>query len=192
MNKTMSVVYKVLFVSAFSLISLSALADFDIKGEVKMVYPTGAKESSKMSIGYVAKEYDHTFKIGKAEYAVSGRPDKYSFVLVLQKNNYVWVQEFSKSLIESFDWKIGEKHIRLYKEILAKPVMGDYILSIDDKDYFFSKNIAQITFSFNEEGLEEIEVDGMVASLGLNKVKAECKANENEEASGEPCESPEG
>ncbi|MDC2887771.1 hypothetical protein [Psychrosphaera algicola] len=96
MNKTMSVVYKVLFVSAFSLISLSALADFDIKGEVKMVYPTGAKESSKMSIGYVAKEYDHTFKIGKAEYAVSGRPDKYSFVLVLQKTTTYGFRNFQK------------------------------------------------------------------------------------------------
>lgn len=186
MYKLIGTVLNVLLVSSFTFTSLSVLADFDIKGEVKIKYATGSEESSKMSIGYASQEYDHTFKIGKAEYAVSGRPDKYSFVLVLQKNNYVWVQEFSKELIESFTWKIGEKRIRLYKEILAKPVIGDYILSIDDKDYFFSKKIAQITFAFNDEGIEEIEIDGMVASLGLNKVKPSC-----EESSEETCDNPE-
>lgn len=167
--------------TVIALISLSFIftgaqvqADFDLKGELNITPPKGEKQNKVLSIGYTAKEYDHTFAIGDKTYSVSGRPEKYSFAIVLQKNNYVWIQEFSDKPIKSFDWSIGEKKIRLYKKVLGKPVMGDYILSVDEKDYFFSKNIAQLTFIFGEEGITEIEIDGMVASLGLNKAKTEC------------------
>lgn len=171
---------KLVAITAFAAV-LPAQADFNLQGDLTLHYPTGSSKSLEMPIAYTSSEYDHTFQIGKAKYSVTGQPEKYSFALVLQKNNYVWVQEFAKGYFESFDWKIGDYDIKLYKEILAKPVMGDYILSIGDTDYFFSKNIAQITFIFDEEGIKEIEVDGMVASLGLNKAKDPCANKTDEE-----------
>jgi len=170
-----------------SLGSFIVKADFDLKGDLTLHYPTGSKQEIQMPIAYKGDQYEHKFKVGKMEYSVTGRPEKYSFALVLQKNNYMWVQEFSKGYFESFDWKIGDHKIRLYKEILSKPVKGDYILSIDDKDYFFQQRLAQLTFIFDEEGIKEIEVDGMVASLGLNKAKDKCETVEGEEPA-EGCE----
>ena len=163
-------------------------ADFSLNGALTLKFPTGTKQEIDMPIAYKGSEYDHKFRVGKMEYTVSGRPERYSFALVLQKNNYMWVQEFAKGYFESFDWTIGDKKIRLYKEILAKPVKGDYILSIGETDYFFQQNLAQLTFIFDEEGIKEIEVDGMVASLGLNKAKTPCPEEETEEPLPEGCE----
>lgn len=170
------------------LFSSVATADFAESGELELFYPTGSSKKLEMPLAYTGGEYDHIFQVGKMKYNVSGQPEKYSFAVVLQKNNYVWVQEFAKGYFESFDWNIGDYKIRLYKEILAKPVMGDYILSINDTDYFFSKKIAQLTFIFDENGIKEIEVDGMVASLGLNKAKTECPDDPEAEKPAEGCE----
>lgn len=166
-------------ITLFILFSSSAHADFKLDGELQITPPRGAEEKVNLSIGYQSNEYDHKFSIGSASYDVSGRPEKYSFAIVLQKNNYVWIQEFSQQLIKTFEWNISGRKIKLYKKVLSNPVMGDYILSVDDKDYFFSKRIAQMTFIFDEEGIKEIEIDGMVASLGLNKAKTECAEGES-------------
>jgi len=179
--------FKVISIFSFGLLAAApGHADFNLEGALTLHYPTGSKKEIDMPIAYTGKEYEHKFKVGKMEYSVSGRPEKYSFALVLQKNNYMWVQEFSKGYFESFDWQIGDRKIRLYKQILSKPVKGDYILSIGEKDYFFQQNLAQLTFIFDEEGIKEIEVDGMVASLGLNKSKSACP--EGEEPPAEGCE----
>jgi hypothetical protein len=162
--------------------TFGAHADFNIKGDLKVIYPTGQTKDVDMSLSYQASEYDHKFKVGKYEYSVTGQPERYSFALVLQKNNFLWVQEFTKGYFEGFEWTLGDHKLKLYKEVLAKPVMGDYILTIDDKDYFFQKRLAQLTVIFDEDGVKEIEVDGMVASLGLNKAKdAKCDPEKDDE-----------
>ncbi|QTH64401.1 hypothetical protein J1N51_02625 [Psychrosphaera ytuae] len=162
-----------------------ALADFSLTGELNAVDPRGKSIKKDMPMAFTQVGDDFKFKIGKFEYKVPSRPEKYSIALVLQDNNFVWVQEFNKRPIKSFEWKLGEHNIRLYKEVLKKPVKGDYILAIDDKDYFFKNKLAQITFIYNEEGIEAIEVDGMVASIGLNRAKDECASQENKDKSAE-------
>lgn len=149
-------------------------ANFEHKGEVKVTYPTGQVKAKSMPLAYKQGQYEHTFTVGSQEYQVTGQPQSYSIALLLQANNYVWVQEFAKGYFEGFDWQIGEHSIKLYKRILSKPVKGDYILTIDGKDYFFQQNLAQITFKFDDKGIKSIEVDGMVASLGLNEAKNPC------------------
>lgn len=182
---------KVASLTTLLLSSFFAQADFAESGKLELFYPTGSSKKLDMPLAYTGGKYDHTFQVGKMKYNVSGQPEKYSFALVLQKNNYVWIQEFAKGYFESFNWEIGDYKIKLYKEILSKPVMGDYILSVNDTDYFFSKTIAQLTFIFDEEGIKEIEVDGMVASLGLNKAKTECPEDPEAEKPAEGCENTE-
>ena len=155
------------------------IADFSLEGELKAVDPRGKVIKRDMPMAFKQVGDDFKFKIGKFEYKVAGRPEKYSIAIVLQENNFVWVQEFNKRPIKSFEWQLGDHNIRLYKEVLNKPVKGDYILAIDDKDYFFKNKLAQITFNYNDEGIEEITVDGMVASLGLNRAKNECEPKED-------------
>ena len=117
--------FRRLVLAASLLLSPPLLADFQLEGDLVLHYPTGTQKEIKMPISYTGKEYDHKFKVGTMEYSVSGRPEKYSFALVLQKNNYMWVQEFSKGYFEGFEWRIGDHKIRLYKEVLSKPVKGD-------------------------------------------------------------------
>ena len=167
----------------FVLTSFVAQADFNHKGKLTITYPTGHSTESELILAYTSKEFDHKFQVGKHVFNVSGKPESYSIAMLLQPNNLVWVQEFAKGQFESFSLDIGDYKFKLVKRILNEPVKGDYILSVNNVDYFFQQSLAQITFQFNEDGISEVEVDGMVASLGINTAKNEC--DELEEGSDE-------
>lgn len=183
MKKLIKIITRYSCFGSALLLACSANADFSLEGDLTITFPTGATKKLKMPISYTSSEYDHLFTVGDKQYKVGGRPEKYSFATLLQKSNFVWIQEFAKGPFESFEWEIGDHKLKLYKEVLAKPVKGDYILSIDDKDYFFQNKLTQIDFLFNEEGIEAIETSGFVASLGLNKAKDTGCKNVDENAS---------
>jgi hypothetical protein len=160
-----------LFLLIFSFMSY---ADFEYEGKLSVVYPAKTKDESDFNLAYRQKGFDHEFQIGKQTFKVGGQPESYSLAIVLEPNNLVRVLEFSNRQIETFHLDLADYNIRLKKKILSKPVKGDYILSIKNVDYFFQQNLAQITFKFDDEGIKGIEVDGMVASLGLNQAKSSC------------------
>lgn len=174
--------------------SQQVLADFSLDGTLKAVDPRGSVIERDMPMAFNKSGDSYRFKIGKFDYKVPSRPEKYSIALVLQETNFVWIQEFNKRPIKSFEWNLGDHKIALFKQILKKPVKGDYILSIDDKDYFFRNRLAQITFIYNDEGIETIEVDGMVASIGVNRAKdeTECTPDEGADGSGDSSDNNDG
>lgn len=160
------------------LMSFNAAADFVYDGKLEITYPSGQSVEKEMPLSYTQKGYDHAFQVGEHIFNVSGKPESYSIAMLLQPNNLVWVQEFANGQFESFKLDLGDYKFKLVKRILNEPVKGDYILSVNNVDYFFQQNLAQITFLFDEDGIKEIEVDGMVASLGLNTAKNACEGAE--------------
>ena len=185
----MNMVFR-LIAAALPLASMSfnALADFNYDGKLKITYPSGQTVEKEMPLSYTQKEYDHTFQVGEHVFNVSGEPESYSIAMLLQPNNLVWVQEFAKGQFESFKLDLGEYKFKLVKKILNEPVKGDYILSVNNVDYFFQQSLAQITFLFDENGIKEVEVDGMIASLGLNTAKNACEDMEEGSAERKECE----
>lgn len=186
-NKLMATAAASILLST-SLLSAPALADFNYDGKLKLTYPSGQSVEKSLPLSYTQKEYDHTFQVGEHQFNVSGEPESYSIAMLLQPNNLVWVQEFGKGQFESFHLDLGEYKFKLVKKILNEPVKGDYIFSVNNVDYFFQQNLAQITFLFNEDGIKEIEVDGMIASLGLNTAKNACEDMEEGSEERTKCE----
>lgn len=174
---------------ATSLLSFNAAADFNYDGKLKITYPSGQSIEKEMPLSYTKKDYDHTFQVGEHVFNVSGKPESYSIAMLLQPNNLVWVQEFAKGQFESFKLELGDYKFKLVKKILNEPVKGDYILSVGNVDYFFQQNLAQITFQFDDDGIKEVEVDGMVASLGLNTAKNSCEDMEEGSEERTKCDS---
>lgn len=179
------------FVFAFIVLlsSIAAFAEeqssagFLLEGKLIVTDPYKKIHEKNMPMGFSDDGNVQKFIIGENQHKVPGKPEKYSIAILLQDNNFVWVQEFHSKPLKSFTWQLGEHKISLVKEILRKPVKGDYILSIDDKDYFFNNRLAQITFIFNDEGIESFDVSGMVASLGLNRAKDKCDTESNSDES---------
>lgn len=174
--------------AALCLSSFSAMADFNYDGKLEITYPSGQSVEKELPLSYTQKGYDHTFQVGEHVFNVSGEPESYSIAMLLQPNNLVWVQEFAKGQFESFKLDLGDYKFKLVKKILNEPVKGDYILSVNNVDYFFQQSLAQITFLFDENGIKEIEVDGMVASLGLNTAKNACEDMEEGSEERTECE----
>ena len=158
-----------------SMLSFNAAADFNYDGKLTVIYPSGQSVEKELPLSYTQKGYDHTFQVGEHIFNVSGEPESYSIAMLLQPNNLVWIQEFAKGQFESFKLDLGDYKFKLVKKILNEPVKGDYIFSVNNVDYFFQQNLAQVTFLFDENGIKEIEVDGMVASLGINTAKNVCE-----------------
>lgn len=173
---------------ATMLMSFCSHADFSYEGKLKLTYPSGQSVEKDMTLSYTQNGYDHSFQVGEHVFQVAGKPESYSIAMLLQPNNLVWVQEFGKGQFESFTLDLGEHKFKLVKQILNEPVKGDYIFSVGNVDYFFQQNLAQITFLFNDEGIKEIEVDGMVASLGLNTAKNTCEDMEEGSEERQKCE----
>lgn len=182
--------YLTFLATALASLSLSfhAFADFSYEGKLTLTYPSGQSVEKSMTLSYTQNGYDHSFQVGEHVFQVSGKPESYSIAMLLQPNNLVWVQEFGKGQFESFSLELGEHKFKLIKQILNEPVKGDYIFSVGNVDYFFQQNLAQITFLFNDEGIKEIEVDGMVASLGLNTAKNTCEDMEEDSEERQQCE----
>ncbi len=176
--KNLSKVFQTALLTSLLLFCSSLYAEFRLEGLLQVTDPYGKLIKKDMPLAFTITNDENKFRIGSHEYKVAGQPEKYSIALILQKNNLVWVQEFHRTPVKTFEWQIGDHKIKLYKEILNNPVKGDYILAIDDKEYFFNNPLAQINFEFNEEGIDGISVDGMIASLGLNKAKDACSKEE--------------
>ena len=131
---------KLVFVTAAvcTLFSSSVWADFDYPGEGKVRYPTGLEKPFAFGFGW--NEADGKFKIGSKTYAMQ-LPESYSIAITLSKDEeQIWVQEFNNGFIESFNWQIGEHSLQLKKSKFKDPVKGDYVISLDNKDYFFARN----------------------------------------------------
>lgn len=185
MLKTIS---RLVFITTLLLTSVPSFADFSLNGKLKLTFPSGAVKEVDFPLSYSHKDFDHTFVVGSQSFAVSGQPESYSFAVLLKSNNYVWIQEFSKDQFKSFTLTLGEHNFSLKKQVLNKPVKGDYILTIDGKDYFFQHTLAQINFKFDDDGITEISVDGLVASLGINTSKDPCDEFEEDSDEKKECE----
>ena len=94
-------------------------------------------------------------------------PESYSIAITLSKDEeQIWVQEFNNGFIESFNWQIGEHSLQLKKSKFKDPVKGDYVISLDNKDYFFARNNISITVKFNNDGIDRIAIDGVTKDMG--------------------------
>ncbi len=170
------------------LLSPFSHANFKLDGKLELTFPSGEVKKLDFPLSYVHENYEHTFVVGQHTFDVTGQPESYSFALLLKNNNYVWLQEFSKKQFKSFDLTLGDNKLKLVKRILKKPVKGDYILTINGKDYFFQHTLAQINFAFDDDGISEISVDGMVASLGINTEANPCEEFEEGSEERKECE----
>lgn len=151
----------------FALFSTPVWADFNYPGEGKVRYPTGVEKSFKFGFGWQADS--NQFTIGEKNYDMQ-LPESYSIAITLSKDEQqIWVQEFNNGFIESFNWKIGEHTLQLKKQKFKDPVRGNYVISLDNKDYFFARNNISIMIKFNDEGIDSIAIVGVTKNMGTKQ-----------------------
>lgn len=148
--------------------SSQAVANFDITGKGNITYPTGLKKP--FEFGFAWDKVNEKFRIGSKSYNMSNLPESYSIAITLSKDDSkVWIQEFNAGFIESFEWQLGEQTIKLSKKKFKVPVKGNYVLSLNNLDYFLVKNNVSIQIKFNEKGIDNIKVDGVTKDMGAKK-----------------------
>lgn len=154
-----------LLLSCFSSISL---ANFDYQGPGELIYPTGVKKPFKFGFAWDSK--NQQFRIGPKSYSMSDLPESYSIALTLSKDeSKIWVQEFNPGFIETFNWQLGDHKIQLNKKNFKQAVKGNYVLTLNNTDYFFVRNNISIEVKFNEKGIDNIKIDGVTKDMGAKK-----------------------
>ncbi|WP_446440749.1 hypothetical protein [Pseudoalteromonas sp. 1181_04] len=150
-----------------ALMSTSAMADFNYPGEGNVRYPTGVEKP--FLFGFAWQQQNSKFTIGKKSYDMQ-LPESYSIAITLAKDEQqVWVQEFNNGFIEGFSWEIGEHTIKLEKRQYKGAVKGDYVISLDNKDYFFARNNISILIKFTAEGIDTVAIDGVTKDMGTKQ-----------------------
>jgi len=145
-----------------------SFANFDLKGSGTLSYPTGI--SKPFNFGFAWNNKTEKFTIGQKPYSMEQVPDSYSIALAISKNEKsVWVQEFAKGYFEQFEWKIGKHHVQLKKQKFENKVLGNYVLILDDNQYFFTSRAASLTIKFNENGIKGISIEGVTKDFGTKK-----------------------
>jgi hypothetical protein len=157
-----------LLLLASLVISSPALANFDFKGQGQITYPTGLEKP--FEFGFAWDKTKEKFRIGNKNYNMSNLPESYSIAITLSKDDSkVWIQEFNAGFIDSFEWQLAEQTITLKKKEFKVPVKGNYVLSLNNIDYFLVKNNISIQIKFNEDGIENIKIDGVTKDMGAKK-----------------------
>lgn len=159
---------KIPFIICILLFSFPSFANFDLKGNGTLSYPTGI--SKPFNFGFAWNNKTEKFTIGQKSYSMEQVPDSYSIALAISKNEKsVWVQEFAKGYFEQFEWKIGKHYVQLKKQKFESKVLGNYVLILDDNQYFFTSRAASLTIKFNEDGIKGISIDGVTKDFGTKK-----------------------
>lgn len=154
-----------LFTISLLCISPSALADFTIKGSGAVSYPTGIEKP--FNFGFAWQQQLGKFTIGNKSYDMSQLPNSYSVAITLAKDDsQVWVQEFNNGFIETFEWHIGKHTVSLKKQQFKDHVKGNYVIELNGRSYFFTRNNASIVINFDENGIETIAIDGVTKNMG--------------------------
>ena len=153
-----------------SLFCASAQADFSYVGKGKLLFPTGTETDLEFTLAATKLSNGYSFKVGQQALEVAQVPEKYSIWFSLNKAHEVYVQEFATTYLQEFELKLDDYNITLKKKILKpKPAKGDYVLSINNLEYFFTSNQGQIDIFMNEEGIVSIEANGFAKDLGMSE-----------------------
>jgi hypothetical protein len=138
----------------------SAMAQFELDGFGSVVLSTGRTEHFDFGFSYFRQEGEYRFIVGRQSINVPSVPKKFSLVLILQNDEYVWVPDFINQPITGFDFHMQQHKIQLFKDE-ASHARGKYILQVNNEKFQFSRGPGQINFYFTEQGIKEIRVEGM-------------------------------
>lgn len=142
----------------------AAWAYFTVPGQGQMMLLDGTEQPLQFGFAFAQKNGAHIFQAGIQEVEVAELPEKYTLALVLHQDEQIWVTDWINKPLQGFDWSLGTHHFKLSKNTdpkYADKARGGYVLMYNDTPYFFHKNMAQIKFHFNKDGVSEVRIEGM-------------------------------
>lgn len=152
---------KMLIIVISLIFSLPAAAQFQLMGNGSYTLQEGQTVPFQYGFGFTRKEGQYHFNAGKQSLTVSSLPQKYSLALILQNEDEVWVPDFVKAPVSSFEFEISGFAIQLTQDPELKDGRGNFILHYDGGRYRFNRGPGQVNFIFNDEGIERVEIKGM-------------------------------
>ncbi|HEX5793858.1 MAG TPA: hypothetical protein VFY01_11320 [Rheinheimera sp.] len=136
-------------------------AQFDISGEGKVYLVKGTTQEFDFGFSYFRQEGSYRFIVGRHSLTVHTVPQKYSLALILQDDEQVWVPDFVNEPLTGFELQIEQYHIKLYQDPAANNAKGNFVVQLNDEQFYFSRGPGQINFLFTEQGIKDVRVEGM-------------------------------
>lgn len=142
-------------------LSFPSQAQFDIAAEGSVTLTTGKTQAFDFGFSYFRQEGSYRFIVGRYNLTVHTVPEKYSLALILQDDKQVWVPDFINEPLLGFELAIEDYTIKLIPNPDPEPLTGNFILQLNDENYYFSNGPGQVDFLFHEDGIKEVRVKGM-------------------------------
>lgn len=149
----------------FLLVSPLSFAQFDIFGEGKVYLVNGQNQPFDFGFSYFRQDGKYRFIVGRHSLTVPSVPQKYSLALILQDDKQVWVSDFINEPLTGFELELDGNELVLYQDPAADKAKGNFVLKLNGDRFYFNRGPAQVSFLFNEDGIKEIKVEGMLKSV---------------------------
>ena len=150
------------------LFSTQSLADWEAKGEGKVIYPSGRTEPINFGFEY-KKVYDTViFTAGKSQMRTSEMPPNYILNMFVNDKGQVYVAEFAEGFFKGVELAIGEHNIVVEhrREFDDEEPLKHLRVRINDRSYLLDSTHPTIKFEFDEEkGIADISGSGLLKDL---------------------------
>lgn len=143
------------------LVSNQALANFSITGKLELKFADGQQQQQNYPLQLMREQGSYIFQAGQQQTRLNTPLQRYTIAVILQNEQDVWVTEFANQPLHGFTFDIAGHTLSLSKDPTAKTAPGQFVLRFNDEMFYFSRGPGQINFTFDDQGVAEIQIKGM-------------------------------
>ena len=158
-----------LFLSPFAPASAQEWRD---NGEGKIVYPSGRSEPLDFAFAFEKSFDTHIFRAGAAKMRTDEAPPNYILNVIINDEGLIYIGEFANGFFKSFELTLGENHyvaIKPRREFNEERPLKHLVVYINDMSYLIDTTHPSLKFSFNEQGISDIDGNGLIRDLSSRR-----------------------
>ena len=163
-----------LFITLALLFTVSHQAtaqEWDASGSGKVTYPSGRTEPLEFGFSYKKTFGTSVFTAGKAKMRTDEVPPNYILNVIINDQGLLYIAEFADGFFESFELNLGQHKVAIKprRDFDEDEPVKHLAVYIDDMSYLLDTTHPSLKFSFDENGISDINGNGLIRDLSSRR-----------------------
>ncbi|MBL4742103.1 MAG: hypothetical protein COB75_04180 [Idiomarina sp.] len=169
--KNLTSVVLIVLAALFLLPNKSAAQEWDASGEGKVTYPSGRTEPLTFGFSYKKTFGTSVFSAGKAKMRTDEIPPNYILNVIVNDEGLLYIAEFADGFFQSFELALGGHKVAIKprREFDEDEPIKHLAVYIDDMSYLLDTTHPSLKFSFDENGISDINGNGLIRDLSSRR-----------------------
>lgn len=170
--KTIVAVIFVTLASLATVLSGPAVAqEWSIPGQGEIIYPSGRVEPLNFGFSYQKAFNTYTFQAGEAKMRTDEMPPNYILNVIVNDKGLIYIGEFANGFFQSFELTLGEHTVAIKprRDFDEDNPLKHLVVYIDDMSYLLDTTHPSLKFSFDTDGISDIDGNGLIRDLSSRR-----------------------